>query len=82
MRLLDKFQQKAFWINVLKVGLPFFLIVTVFSLLMASYGNFSLTDFEAMNKTLFSEGKWIRFWLSKIVISLGYGMYVTNKNMK
>ncbi|MDY0780261.1 hypothetical protein [Tenacibaculum sp. IB213877] len=82
MSLVDKFQQKVFWANVFRVALPFFIIVTIFSFLFTAWDEVTSGNFEAINQKLFSEGKWMRFWLSKIVISLGYGMYVTNKNMK
>ncbi|TYP97841.1 hypothetical protein C7447_1036 [Tenacibaculum adriaticum] len=82
MSLLHKFQQKEFWINVLKVGLPFFIIVTIIILFMNNGKAIISGDFETVYQANFANQKWIRFWLIKIVISLGYGMYITNKNMK
>ncbi len=74
--------QKLFWINVLKVSIPFLLAVTVFSLLFNSAGDILSGDFKAVNETHFSNKKWVRFWLSKIVISVIYAIYMVNKRMK
>lgn len=82
MSLIKNFTKGAFWINVLKIGIPFLLIVTLFTLLFNSAGDIFSGDFDKVNETHFSNKKWVRFWLSKIVISFIYGIYITNKKMK
>ncbi len=74
--------KKLFWMNVLKIGLPFLLIVTLFTLLFNSAGDIFSGNFDAVHKVHFANKQWVRFWLSKIVISLIYGIYLTNKKMK
>ena len=82
MSLLTKFQQKEFWVNVVKIGLPFLIIVTVIILFMNNGKSIISGDFETVYQANFADKKWVRFWLTKVVISLGYGMYMTNKKMK
>ena len=82
MALFQKIQQPGFWVNVLKIAIPFLIIVTIFSLVFNSGKLILSGDFNAVNELNFSNKKWIRFWLSKIVISLIYGIYTANKNTK
>lgn len=82
MALHQNIYKKLFWVNVLKVGVPFLLIVTVFSLLFNSAGDIFSGNFKAVNDDHFTNKKWVRFWLSKIVISIIYAVYYTNKKMK
>lgn len=82
MGLLTNIQHITFWKNVLKISIPFLLIVAVFSLLFNTGSAVFSGDFEKVYAFHFAENKWIRFWLSKAVISLLYGLYITNKSMK
>ena len=82
MSFLKKIKTKEFWNNTLKVAIPFFIFVTVISLLMNSWRDIFAGDFATVNEANFSNGKWIPFWSYKVVLSLFYGMYMTNKNMK
>ncbi|WP_075341611.1 hypothetical protein [Tenacibaculum agarivorans] len=82
MSLLDKFKQKLFWINMLKVALPFFIFFTLFSLMFGNWEAVTNRDFEAIHQKHFANGKWVSFWLIKIVASVGYGMYITNRKMQ
>lgn len=82
MALFQKMQQIGFWVNVLKIAIPFLIIVTIFSLVFSSGKLILSGDFNTVYELNFSNKKWIRFWLSKIVISLIYGIYTANKNTK
>ena len=82
MTFLQKIQQPGFWVNVLKITIPFLIIVSLISLFMNSGQAIFSGDFATVNEINFSNKKWIRFWLSKIVISLIYGIYISNKNTK
>ena len=75
-------QKKIFWINVLKVSIPFLIFVALFSLLVNSGKALFTGDFEKVNTINFSEKKWVRFWLTKVTVSVLYGMYIVNKKMK
>jgi len=82
MSFFKKIQTQHFWINVFKVAFPFLILVTVISLLMNSWREIFSGDFNAVAETNFTNGKWMGFWLYKIVFSFIYGIYMTNKNMK
>ncbi|MDD7913657.1 hypothetical protein [Polaribacter ponticola] len=82
MSFLNKIQQAEFWSNFLKVALPFFIIVTLISLFMNSWREIFAGDFTTVSKVNFNNGKWMRFFGIKVIISFIYGLYITNKNMK
>tara|TARA_B100000780_G_scaffold58264_3_gene37035 strand:+ start:1532 stop:1780 length:249 start_codon:yes stop_codon:yes gene_type:complete len=82
MKFLEKIKQPLFWNNVSKVAIPFFIMVTLISLLMNSWEAIFAGDFGRVNEVNFSEGKWINFWGLKVFLSAFYGIYVTNKKMK
>jgi hypothetical protein len=82
MALHKNIGKGIFWINTLKVGIPFFLVVTLFSLMFNSAGDIFSGNFDVVVERHFSNKRWVRFFLSKIVISIMYGMYTTNKRMK
>lgn len=80
--MLSKLKQKLFWVNVFKIAFPFFVIVTLFSLLFNSASDIFSGNIDIVYERHFSDKKWIRFWLTKVTVSLIYGIYVTNKRMK
>lgn len=82
MSFLNKIQQAEFWSNFLKVALPFFIIVTLISLFMNSWREIFAGDFTTVSKVNFNNGKWMRFFGIKVIISFIYGLYITNKNIK
>ncbi|SED12231.1 hypothetical protein SAMN04489761_4341 [Tenacibaculum sp. MAR_2009_124] len=81
MSILKKIQQPIFWRNVVKVAIPFFIVVTIFSLVLNSSKDIFSGNFNAVNETNFSNGKWMRFWGLKFFISVTYGVWITNKKM-
>lgn len=82
MSFIQKVQRKEFWNALLKVFIPFFIFLTVISLLMNSWRDIFAGNFEAVNQLNFSEGKWIRFFGIKFVITFLYSLWMTNKNTK
>ena len=82
MSFIKNIQKGSFWINVVKVGIPFLVVVALFSLLFKTGGAFFSGDFETVYNVHFANKQWIRFWLSKIVITVIYSMYTVNKKMK
>ncbi len=82
MSLLTKIKQPDFWTNFLKVFIPFFIIVSVISLLINSSSSIFSGDFNEVAAQNFSDGKWKTFFGYKLFFSSFYGMYITNKNMK
>ncbi|OAD44651.1 hypothetical protein [Polaribacter atrinae] len=81
MTFLEKIKQPLFWSNFAKVAIPFFVIVTVVSLLMASFSDLFSADFAKVIETNFADGKWKNFFGFKVVFSAAYGLYMTNKKM-
>jgi len=82
MTFLQKIQQASFWVNVLKIAIPFLCLVALFSLFVNSGSAILSGDFTKVNEINFSNNKWMHFWLPKVVISLIYGIYTSNKNTK
>ena len=82
MPFIDKIKQPEFWFNFAKVAIPFFVVVTIISLLINSSSEIFSGDFETLSKNNFSDGKWKNFFGFKLVFSVFYGVYITNKKMK
>ena len=82
MSFIVKIKNPVFWSNFVRVVVPFFIIVTLFSLFMNSWREIFAGDFTAVAETNFNDGKWKNFWGIKIFITVFYGLYITNKNMK
>lgn len=82
MSFLKKIQQPQFWINFAKISIPFFIILTLIMLLWKNWSEIFSGDFKTVSKMNFENGKWKAFFGIKIVASVLYGFYVTNKNMK
>ena len=82
MAFIEKIKSPGFWTNLLKVAIPFFILVTVISLIMNSWRDIFAGDFAKVNEVNFSEGKWQRFWGIKIIISFGYAMFISLKKTK
>lgn len=79
MSILKKMQQPLFWRNVMRVTIPFFIFVTLFSLVFTNYKDIFSGNFNNVYEINFSKGKWIRFWGFKIIFSFIYGIWITNK---
>jgi hypothetical protein len=81
MSFLEKIKQPIFWTYFAKVAIPFFVIVTIISLLMNSSSEIFSGDFETVNLNNFADGKWKTFFGFKVIFSTLYGLYTTNKKM-
>jgi hypothetical protein len=82
MTFLEKIKQPLFWSNFAKIAIPFFVIVTIVSLLMKSSSEIFSGDFNTVNQNNFADGKWKNFFAFKVIFSAVYGLYITNKKMK
>ncbi|WP_166387015.1 MULTISPECIES: hypothetical protein [unclassified Polaribacter] len=81
MTFSEKIKQPLFWSNFARVAIPFFIIVTLVSLFMASFSDIFSGDFTKVAETNFTDGKWKNFFGFKVVFSAVYGFYMTNKKM-
>jgi hypothetical protein len=79
MSVLDKMKSPGFWTNVLKIAIPFLILVTIISLLMNSWRDIFAGEFTKVNEMNFAEGRWQRFWGLKIAISFIYALFVAIK---
>ena len=82
MSIFNNINQRKFWRLFINFAFPFLLFVTVFSLLINSFSDIFSANFSAVNTTNFSDGKWIAFFAPKFVLSIAYGLYMANKNIK
>ena len=82
MTFIDKIKSPGFCTNLFKIAIPFFIVVTLFSLVINSGGALFSGDFERVSEMNFSEGKWQSFWGFKILVSLLYAFYITVKKTK
>ena len=78
----DNMKTKEFWNNFLKVAIPFFIIVTIVSLIINSSKDVFSGNFEAVHQQNFANGQWKQFFSYKIVLSIFYGLWVTSKKIK
>lgn len=82
MSFKEKIKHSDFWKNFAKITIPFFIVLVFMTLLWKSWSPIFEGDFNSVFNTHFVAGKWKAFFGVKIVASIIYGMYVTNKNMK
>lgn len=82
MTFKQKIQSNRFWVSFIKVSLPFFIFLVVFSLLFNSFKPLFTGDFNTVAQLNFNNGKWISFFSIKLVASVLYGFYTANKNFK
>jgi fucose 4-O-acetylase-like acetyltransferase len=77
-----RLQTRIFWQNFAKVAIPFFIVVTLISLLINSWREIFSGDFAAVSEANFNDGKWENFFGFKLFFSAFYALYITNKKMK
>ena len=82
MMFLKNLRNSNFWRLFLHFAAPFFIFVTIFSLLINSFSDVFSGNFDKVYQTNFVDGKWKAFFTPKIVLSLVYGFYMANKNSK
>ena len=82
MMFLKNLRNSNFWRLFLHFAAPFFIFVTIFSLLISSFSDVFSGNFDNVYQTNFVDGKWKAFFTPKIVLSLVYGFYMANKNSK
>lgn len=84
MRILDNFKNPDFWVKVLQLALVFFVIFVGISLIISHFRQIISGDFLVIYEDEFSNGKWVNYFLIKLVISIVYAIYMTarRKNFK
>lgn len=79
MRILEDIKNPDYWIKVLQLGTIFFVIFVGLSLIISHFRQIVSGDFAAIYQDEFSDGKWVEYFLIKLVISLVYAMYMTSR---
>lgn len=82
MTFFKKAGTLRFWGKVLQVATVFFFILVILSLLFHSYSALFKLDWQVVAEENFTGGKWIWFFISKIAVSLVYGIWVTARNLR
>ena len=82
MTFSEKIKQQKFWNAFFKIAIPFFIFLVIISILFNSFKPLFSGDFATVSEINFDDGKWISFFVIKIIASFLYGLYVANKNFK
>ncbi len=82
MTFSEKIKTPFFWPSVLKISAVFLIAVTIISLLFESFQSIISFDMQAIAEQNFTDGKWQKFFATKGIISLVYGIWVTARNIK
>jgi hypothetical protein len=82
MTFSEKIKMPIFWTSVLRIATVFFIAVIIISLLFESFRSIISFDMQAVAEQNFTNGKWIKFFSTKAIISLVYSIWVTARNMK
>jgi len=81
MGILDNFKNKQFWIEVLKLGIIFFVLFMGFSLLIAHFSNVISGNFEQIYQEEWADGKWVGDVALKGTISFVYAIYMISRRI-
>lgn len=82
MTFLEKIKTAFFWKRALMVIIPFFIVLIIISLLFNSFSAIIDADMATVMEQNFTHGKWKRFFVTKIVVSVLYGVWITSRNVK
>ncbi|MDY7396391.1 hypothetical protein UMM65_14160 [Aureibaculum sp. 2210JD6-5] len=82
MTFLEKIKSAFFWKRALMIIIPFFIVLVIISLLFNSFSAIIEADMATVMEQNFTQGKWKRFFLTKILVSVLYGVWITSRNVK
>ncbi len=82
MTFLEKIKTAFFWKRALMIIIPFFIVLVIISLLFNSFSAIIDADMATVMEQNFNHGKWKNFFLTKTLVSILYGVWVTNRNVK
>ena len=82
MTFAEKIKTPIFWKHTLRIASMFFILLIIISLLINSFSDILKFDTEAIVAKNFANGNWVRFFSTKLIISVLYGMWIINRNMK
>ena len=79
MQILENFKKPEFWARVLQLTLVFFVIFVGISLILSHFNAIISGEFAVIYQDEWANGKWVNYFLIKIVISLVYSIYMTSR---
>lgn len=82
MTFFEKLKTAEYWKKALKIALLFLMILTVISLLFSNFSDIVNLDFAKVYHDNFSESTWKKFFLTKIILSISYGMFMAHVNIR
>lgn len=82
MTFLEKIKLPFFWKRALMIIIPFFIVLVIISLLFNSFSAIIEADMAAVMEKNFNHGKWKNFFLTKTIVSIIYGVWITSRNVK
>lgn len=82
MSFLQKIKQPLFWKYVVYLTIPFFVFFIIFGFILNNWSLVFEGDFSTAIKDTFQQESWQKFVIPKIIFSVLYGIYMSNKKMK
>ena len=82
MTFLNKLKERQFWNIFLIVFAVYFITVTIISLLLHSFSDIFSSNWSSISETNFNNGKWKSFWVTKLLGSFIFGLYLANKKVE
>ncbi|MGB7784486.1 MAG: hypothetical protein WBL27_00145 [Salinimicrobium sp.] len=79
MRILENFKSPDFWVKVFQLALVFFVIFVGMTLIISHFQAIFSGDFAKIYEDEWADGKWVNYFLIKIVISVVYAIYMTSR---
>ncbi|PID68574.1 MAG: hypothetical protein CSA39_01115 [Flavobacteriales bacterium] len=81
MTFLEKLKSAGYWIKALRIALLFLILLTVISLLFSNFSDIINLDFAKVYHDNFSGNTWKKFFFTKVILSISYGMFMAHVNL-
>lgn len=82
MKLTEAIKKPFFWKHSLRLAFMFLILMTILVLLWRNFSDILKFDIDKVIADNFSNGKWILFFVPKVLIAVFYSMWIISKNMK
>lgn len=82
MKLSEAIKKPFFWKHSLRLALMFLVLMTILVLLWRNFSDILEFNMSKIISDNFEDGKWIAFFIPKVLIAVFYSMWIISKNMK
>ena len=82
MGYMDNFNSRDFWMDVLKLGVVFFLVFVVISVIISHFRQLMAGDFQTIYEDEWADGQWQNYFGIKAAISFVYAVYMTSRRRR